>query len=42
MIIIIVVGGVDSLHTHIEAYDEEVEIQTDTQAVAGCQLFPEF
>ena len=34
-------GWIDSLHTHIETDDEEVEVQTDAQSVADGQLFPE-
>ena len=35
------IGGVDSLHTHVEANNEIVEVQTDAQTIADSQLVPE-
>ena len=32
------IGGVDSLHTHVEANNEIVKVQTDAQTIADSQL----
>ena len=35
------IGRINGLHTHVETHDKVVEVQTDTQSVAGSQLFEE-
>jgi hypothetical protein len=41
MILLILVGWIDSFHTHIETYDKIVEIEAKTQSVANSNLLPE-
>jgi hypothetical protein len=36
------VSRVDSFHTHVEAYDEIVEVEAYAKTVTDSQLFPEF
>ena len=35
------VGGIDCFHAHVEAQDEVVEIESETESVAHGDLFPE-
>ena len=41
MILLILIGWIDSFHTHIETYDKIVEIEAKTQSVANSNLLPE-
>jgi hypothetical protein len=40
MILLILIGRIDSFHTHIETYDKIVEIEAKTQSIANSNLLP--
>ena len=41
MLLLIFIGGIDGLHTHVETHNEVIEVQAQTQSIADCYLFPE-
>ena len=42
MLATVIIDGIDGLHTHVETKNEIVEVQSESQAIAGIYLFPEF
>jgi hypothetical protein len=40
MILLILIGRIDSFHTHVETYDKIVEIEAKTQSIANSNLLP--
>ena len=41
MLFLVVIHGVDGLHTHVETNDEIVEVQSQSQTIAYSYLLPE-
>ena len=42
MLLFVMIGRVDGLHTHIETKNKEIKIETESKTIADSYLVPEF